>query len=498
VATPELAVVMALSAGGAFGCALKTTKQASAASPHVEYMKTADSYERIQVTPTDEPSPYFVKNGKPFCFMGTNNYYLIYMPKAATVDVLDIAARMNLKMVRTWAYLDRGSLDGTMPNIREPGHKEGIYFQYWDPAKQAPAYNDGADGLERLDHVIYEARKRDLTLTLVLTNNWRDFGGMDQYLRWYGLEKHHEFYTDPRVKAAYKNWVHHVLTRVNSIDGVPYKDDPAIFAWELANEPRTMNYENYDSPTGWDMSTLTSWANEMSAFIKSIDPNHMVAVGDEGFLNGGKNDWFYEGQMGVDNQALASLPSIDFGTYHLYPDHWGKGYRWGNDWIEDHIQLGRRVNKPMVLEEYGLHVRRQEETSGSIVHGWERREVAYIDWNNLVLERGGQTSMFWILSGIEKPGKLYPDYDHFTVYDGDETYQLLKGYAERFPTAARACVLAEGADHGQLTPFITARPAPKKSSAAVAQTSAAGLPALAGSKAETFLADVNDRSDTAY
>lgn len=443
------------------GCALKTNKPAETPkNDEVEYMKMEDSFEPIEVEPSQVPSPYFVRDGKPLCFAGSNNYYLMYKKAHAVTDVLDVARDMNLKVIRMWAFIDRGSLDGSVRNIREPGHQEGIYFQYWDPKANAPAYNEGEDGLQRLDFVLHEARKRGLTLTLALTNNWRDFGGMDQYLVWYGLDQHHLFYTDPRVKQAYKNWVKHLVTRVNTIDGMPYKDDPAIFAWELANEPRAINYENFDSPDGWDTDTITEWADEMSTYIKSLDPNHMVAMGDEGFLDGGGNDWAYQASFGIDNERLTALPNIDFGTYHLYPDHWGTGHRWGNDWIRAHIEVGRRVNKPMVLEEYGIHIRRKEENSGPIVHGWERREVAYKNWNNLVLHRGGQGSMFWILSGIEEPGKLYPDYDHFTVYRDDITYDLLKSYADRMETEASACRLAEGADHGPPSPFVSARPAP--------------------------------------
>lgn len=38
--------------------------------------------------------------------------------------------------------------------------------------------------------------------------------------------------------ADHANFMQAVLTRVNYITGVAYKDDPTIFGWELMNEPR--------------------------------------------------------------------------------------------------------------------------------------------------------------------------------------------------------------------------------------------------------------------
>lgn len=447
-------------------CVLETSETHTPATK-VQYMEMKDDYTPAEIAPSDTPSPFFVHEGAPYCFAGTNNYYLIYKSPAAVVDVLDAAVDMGLPVIRTWAFLDRGSLDGRVPNVRDPGHKDGVYFQYWDPGSGKPAYNDGPDGLERLDFVIHEARKRGLKVMLVLTNSWRDFGGMDQYLVWYGLNRHHLFFTDPRVKQAYKDWVHHLIMRENTRDGIRYRDDPTIFAWELANEPRTLISDAFDDPNGWDATTITRWADEMSAYVKSLDPNHLVAVGDEGFMRGGRNHWAYEAPYGVDHEALTALPNVDFGTYHLYPDHWGTGHRWGMDWIEDHIAVGRRLGKPSVLEEYGIHVKRAEEISGPIVKGWERREVAYTNWNNVALKRGAAASMFWILSGIETPGILYPDYDHFTVYRGDATYDLLKGFARRFPTEARACSLAPSTDAPKASAFVTvshpSRPPPQVS-----------------------------------
>lgn len=406
------------------------------------------------IEPTDTPAPYFVVNGKPFCFSGANNYYLGYQSREAVLDVLETAAEMQLGVVRIWGFLDRGSLDGRVRSVREPGHKDGVYFQYWDSVRRRPAYNDGPDGLERLDFVLHHARRLGLRLVVVLTNNWRDFGGMDQYLAWYGLDQHHLFFTDARVRTAYKDWSHHLITRTNSIDGVLYSEDPAVFAWELANEPRTTNGEDFDRQDGWDHTTLTRWAREMSAHVKALDPNHMVAVGDEGFLREGREHWAYRAPHGVDHETLTALPHVDFGTFHLYPDHWETDRRWGVTWTEDHVAVARRVDKPTVLEEYGLRAERAGDTAGPLVRGAEARAAAYRDWNRATLGRGAAGALFWMLSGRVRPNRLYPDYDHFAVYRGEESFSLLQDFARRAGTEARSCALAEGAEDRLPSPFV--------------------------------------------
>lgn len=63
----------------------------------------------------------------------------------------------------------------------------------------------------------------------------------------------------------------------------------------------------------------------MASFVKSIDRNHLLEAGLEGFygqstpqrksLNPGFN-------IGTDFIANNRIPGIDFATVHLYPDQW--------------------------------------------------------------------------------------------------------------------------------------------------------------------------------
>jgi len=426
-------------------------------------LKTPDRYAATTLDVKVNPPASFELEGKPFCFGGSNNYYPIFKPRPVVDDLFLAAKALDMRVMRVWAMMDRGSLDGKVANS-DPNNsdKEGVYFQYWDPARKAPAYNDGPQGLERLDYVLAKAAELDLKIIVVLVNNWRAFGGIDQYLIWYGRDKHHEFFTAPELKTAYKNWASHVVGRTNSINGRKYKDDPTVFSWELANEPRMKGGNAFDRSTGWDKTTLTDWAGEMSAYIKSLDSNHMVSVGDEGFLDGGGEHWAYKANDGVDHKALTALPGIDFGTFHLYPEDWGAKLEWGEQWIIDHLRVAHEVGKPTVLEEYGAKVGRANDKLGPIIKGWPERERAYRRWNEILLRRGGNGFLPWMLSGIDEgEGRpIYPDYDGYGFYKDDETGRLIGDYAKKFITAP-ACESQPAGSSGPASPFVRARKAPE-------------------------------------
>ena len=195
--------------------------------------------------------------GQPFHVVGANNYYLGFASDAMVAGVFDLAGRMGLNTLRTWAFLDCAE---AAPGAVPANAQNGVFFQYLDSSTGQPAFHDGPDGLERLDRTISLAEQNGTRLILPLVNYWDDFGGVNQYLQWFGLTGRDLFYGNADVKQAYRNYVEHLLLRVNTRTGRQYRDEPSILAWELANEPRSDATD-----------TLVAWADEMSSFIRSLD-----------------------------------------------------------------------------------------------------------------------------------------------------------------------------------------------------------------------------------
>lgn len=68
-----------------------------------------------------------------------------------------------------------------------------------------------------------------------------------------------------------------------------------------------------------------AWIMEMASFVKSIDRNHLLEAGLEGFY-GQTTPWrtrlnpgYY---IGTDFIANNRIRGIDFATVHSYPDQW--------------------------------------------------------------------------------------------------------------------------------------------------------------------------------
>lgn len=66
----------------------------------------------------------------------------------------------------------------------------------------------------------------------------------------------------------FKDMVAQVLGRTNTLTGVPYRDDPAILAWQTGNE-----LVIGDDPA------RRAWLHDYAAFLKQHDPRHLVIDG---------------------------------------------------------------------------------------------------------------------------------------------------------------------------------------------------------------------------
>ncbi len=121
----------------------------------------------------------------------------------------------------------------------------------------------------------------------------------------------------------------------------------------------------------------------------------MIGVGDEG------------GPFGVDYKQLLTIPTVDFGTCHLYPDY-SPGEppeAFGVRWIREHIEAARRAGKPMIVEEYGVKI-----DAGAAI-----RQAAYQSWLRQVDASVGAGALVWMIASTGPDGQPYPDYDGYTI-----------------------------------------------------------------------------------
>jgi len=127
----------------------------------------------------------------------------------------------------------------------------------------ARQYNE--EVFRSMDTALAECNDLGVRLIVPFLDHWDWWGGLKNFSALRNKDRD-VFYTDPQLKADYKDLVKYVLNRRNTVSGILYKDDPAILAWETGNELR-------EAPAAWTI--------EMAAYIKSLDPNHLVIDGND-------------------------------------------------------------------------------------------------------------------------------------------------------------------------------------------------------------------------
>jgi endo-1,4-beta-mannosidase len=362
----------------------------------------------------------FTLDGSPFFVTGVNNHYLTYGSQDEVTRVLNDAVAMGANVVRIFLQPVIGSLDGSVATIwdwRLEGDAsnlavKGAYLLYWDPSQNRMAINDGANGMQKVDFLIAEAGKRRLRLIIAVLDFWAFTGGVQQMRAWYGSrdapgvqsqyntdlnkEKSEFFFQDPRTKRDYRIWVSHVVQRVNPLTGLAYRDDPTIMAWELMNEGNAQ-----------PEALRLAWTAEMSAYVKSLDSNHLVSSGNANILV---------------KLADLTIPTLDFGTWHGYPIYYKLTVQQINDMITEFCQLAARAEKPVLLEEFG-YARSNRDSA-----------EAYAMWlDTLTRDPNCAGWMVWRLVSRQDSGR-YPvdEHDQFDIRnDGGAIWNILKAATAR-------------------------------------------------------------------
>ncbi len=253
-------------------------------------------------------------DGHPFRFAGANMHWLpfgdstTYTSQFRINDGLVDAQEMGLTVVRSH---DLGISTGCSKCI-EPAL--GVFSE---------------TALEHDDYVIKAAKNQGIRLIIPLTDNYHyPAGGKHTFTDWRGISDENQFYYNTQVISDFETYISTLLNHVNVYSGIKYKDDPTILAWETGNE----------------LNPPTSWTKTISAYIKSIDRNHLVL----------------DGHYGIDPNA-ANLPNIDIVSDHYYPKSVSK--------LKSDANAAKKVGKVFIVGEFDWNDANGGDLLGSFLSG---------------------------------------------------------------------------------------------------------------------------------
>lgn len=299
---------------------------------------------------------HFEIEGTPYYFIGTNFWFGAILGSQGEGGDRE-------RLIRELDYLDSIGVNNLRILVGADG-MDGTLTKVMPTLQKAPGiYNDSI--FDGLDFLLAEMGKRKMYAVLYFTNSWEWSGGYGQYLEWTGhgiapipskdgwntyIEYVKQYATCTKCTELLKEHITAVITRTNRYTGKKYINDPSIFSWQICNEPHAFGENN--------KVAFEDWMKEVAAHIRSLDPNHLISSGSEGIAGSEFDAALYE-RIHTDSE-------IDYFTLHIWPLNWG----WvdadnmitaldsciarTNQYIAEHIDLGRKHKIPVVIEEFGF------------------------------------------------------------------------------------------------------------------------------------------------
>ncbi len=301
----------------------------------------------------------FKLNNRTYRYAGANIWYGAYLgadaafgDRARLVRELDDLKALGIVNLRVLASSELSPLKNSL-----------------DPAFTLKPGSYNARLLNGLDFLLSEMNRRGMKAVLYLTNFWEWSGGMVTYQYYHSghyinngdpahpwpefADVSAQFYAMEQAKADYWAYVRMLVGRRNGVTGKLYRDDPAIMAWQLCNEPRP---GGSDAAVDRNTESYLGWIRDTCALIRSLDGNHLISLG-------------HEGLMGANNRqdvVIRAHEHIDYLTAHIWPQNWGwvdpkdlpgtfdAGAAKVKTYIARHIAMAQSLNKPLVFEEFGF------------------------------------------------------------------------------------------------------------------------------------------------
>jgi mannan endo-1,4-beta-mannosidase len=373
----------------------------------------------------------FILDEKEYSFIGSNYWQGMNLGAPESGD--------RSRLIRELDFLQSMGVTNLRVLAASEADEEMKYCIH--PALQtAPGiYNE--DLWEGLDFLLAEMDKRDMTAVMVLGNFWTWSGGFPQYLKWvqkdtipfpqdpnYSWQNFtdysKQFYLNEEAQELMDNHIKTVINRTNSITNIQYKNDPTIMSWQLANEPR-----GYDIP-----KDFRAWTKRTAKLIKSLDKNHLVCLGTEGNTSGKT--------AGVNVLLDNDNPDIDYITMHIWAQNWSwfnptlgeEEYKEAIEKVDnywnDHIKVAKKLNKPIVLEEFGI-ARDNSSYDPNATAVWRDRFFAHL-FNKVTTSIKEGSSVrglnFWTYSGEGKPPRPGEFWKKGDVFLGDPPHELQGWY----------------------------------------------------------------------